>query len=42
MRTPEQPAHDDLDQQETARGGWLSGASVVSVLRTVVRYITIS
>ena len=40
-RTPEEPASSDLDLNENARGGWLAGASVVSVLRTVVRHITI-
>jgi hypothetical protein len=40
-QTPEEPRPGDLDLNETARGGWLAGASVVSVLRTVVRYITI-
>jgi hypothetical protein len=41
MQTPEEMAPSDSDRNETARGGWLAGASVVSVLRTVVRYITI-
>ena len=41
MRTPEHPAPEDSDRQETALGGWLTGGSVVSVLRGVVRYITI-
>lgn len=41
MQTPEEPAPGDLDLNETARGGWLAGASVVSVFRSVVRYITI-
>jgi hypothetical protein len=40
-QTPEEPAPGELDLNETARGGWLVGASVVSVLRSVVRYITI-
>jgi len=42
VRTPDQPTPDDLDRQETARGGWLAGASVVTVLRNVIRYITIT
>ena len=40
-QTPEEQGPGSSDLNETARGGWLAGASVVSVLRTVVRYITI-